>query len=996
MNPITEIQQSIRKELTHEKDDFKTFSALVSPVLNFLSRDIQKGKFSRDQLARLYEITSTRSNIDELEKELEELSKKALGLNQNSSEIELLEAEKSFKALKGKITDSKIKVLSELFRLGHSNEDMASRIVHYQRIGSTNQSQIAQIEAHIKNIYEMKQKILETMTARNSLMKNMSAVLERINKIKNYLLDKHEIQLSKELMTESTELEKLKKAVGGTKTVAELEKLQAHYYDRLQKYEIGIMNVIFEKRNDPLIHGMLESLSQDISWLQDQIDSARPNQSSSPNSRLVTGLLAEFSMGKVGVDTHKQWQNKLWARLLIPKDVKEQLGIGFRNTIDSLTKEKKELQSKLADPNCSNKAELEKQLIDTRRALYHTMLTRLIDVIGDKEWERSQLIENKEHSNSEALRGLESDIDILNKKFASLIKKYQELPVESRSLLEAWVAEKKQETLRLISLGYYTGKTNTYEEFLSKKHYADMGYSMERYITRWLKGIQIPPNQSVMDYLQVEFMSFFSWAKKHPIRAARMASDMALTVNIIGGSDTSFLGNFRKQMETQAYAYAFLAPFGGPDWEQVEEKEELKYRALADLARYAPVLVGAGVGAANQITSGNPLSILQGIFSGAAEALMSQTTANLVPTNSAEIVGVVAKLIQGDGFKEVLETQRNVELTRIGGIVQSLALNPTDFIEIIQKRFRLWRETIAESKGLEKFTRIAVQVAIPAASFIAAVGVVAAVIAGGPITWALALTVAVAAIGFGVSVIWRSNTVLNTLFPNTTTKVLNREKIRAKEIAKAELLTRHEKKVAAARDNYTRDLQAARIIPYIKPPQITLDPTQQTESKEIVENMTKQLIAQLEKNLSPNKDPIDLMKRVVDVEQLLNQANELIQEKTSLKMRLSDQENLAGFIAYQVTQEIIESWLKPKIQEKMVEDALLKAHSMTTSELEELKTPKNEKKFRANVAGKINEYLAEKMENKYDPDESRQASDEFTKVWEANFVKLSRETSPAA
>src|SRR5581483_2761875 len=124
----------------------------------------------------------------------------------------------------------------------------------------------------------------------------------------------------------------------------------------------------------------------------------------------------------------------------------------------------------------------------------------------EKEWRMRQQDVSEEEKGI-----LMHDLAKLNQRFAKTLAKYPKPP--EQSLAEALSKETQQLLFGIATFGFYNGRLNTHEELLSKKHYADMGYSMTNYITEWQKTVKIPAGKTAKEFLISEILSFAKWAE---------------------------------------------------------------------------------------------------------------------------------------------------------------------------------------------------------------------------------------------------------------------------------------------------------------------------------------------------------------------------------------------------------------------------------------------------------------------------------------------------
>jgi len=675
------------------------------------------------------------------------------------------------------------------------------------------------------------------------------------------------------------------------------------------------------------------------------------------------------------------------------------LGTGFRNTVNALKDQKHAIkqQMKSVAEGTPEYEKLTQDLTTVNQALYHCILTRSMDIIAEKEWQVRQTGLDPMQKDA-----LEYDIVKLNEKFAKTLEKYieyKDTSTRSFSLKEAVLQQAKNAGHNIASnvlgnvlvFGFYTGKTDSPEEILAKKRYADMGYSMMNYMPQWLDSIHLQNDQTILTFVTAQVNEFLKWAEKHPEKASMMASDMSLTIMLLSNGNQAMVDHFRTQMEARAYAMAFVAPLGGPMWEEVEIEEELKYRALADFSRYTCAAAGAGVHVMNELWNGtlNPVQLIKAAMVGAGRAAFLQKAGDLIPSYAVQAAAAVSSVIKGEGYRNVMETQRSIELTRLAGITRFAIMNPERLLDSIKLNITMWWETINQAPTLEKATRILIQVVVPAAGVVAGLGLITLAIVGGPISLGIALGIAITCFLFSGSVIWNTNSLLNTIFPTTYNKVFADMTDNAKEKAKVQLLTDHRAQITAIRNNYIKDLQAARQLPYIRAPKkVTLTPVQ----NKAVESIVAKMKAQVLKNMSPIIiDPVKELNENFVLDDALKDAMNQINANPDFNMRLFDRANVAGYICAQVSSQLINEWLSPRLDDRLVGRAV----NTPDAEIAKLPTYKNEEERVQGMKAEAGVYVKQQLQatKKMTPADAKKAIEELGNLWEENRAELA---APAA
>lgn len=982
MNPLLNVRENIssnRKELEHEQAEFRQFNQEIDPILKKLQStpENKQGFVARyfytapSSVKIINAAVAQRKEMETLEVKLTLLAEEIDKFKPDSGPLAFLELNREFQSLHRRIVECRINIVANVIKCDTSAAAQLGALEEQYK------GELTAIKSKLDALEDLYFKVNDDYSGQYQLTSEVeqapNLVQARVQELHEHLLANYNdengkpLNLRQALSGAAEDIAKARQKIRGAKTFQELEQCNIDLLNRYQAYDKAVVAFIHTQRGDPFVQAMLEEIDVQVTARGKEIKELKANSS-------------------IARPVSKNWEAKQWGLLLTPTDKKETmsafLGQGFRSTVNGLKEIKHRLKNELkaATPGSPEYQRVEKELQETNRALYHTILTRSLDVISEKEWEIRQ--PGIDPMKKEALG---YDLIKLNMKFDRLIDKYNALKQNELSLMEGVKEETKSALKHLATLGFYNGKLSSAAELLAKKQYADMGYSMMNYLPQWLSSNSVPAGAANrVAFLNRQLSDFHKWAEKHPSKAALMASDISLTIMLLTGSE-DMVKEFNTQMESRAYVNAFVAPFGGPAWEEVEMEDELKYRALADLARYTPALAGAGYGFAKEIMSMklSPWSLVTETVKGAVRGAFVQSTADLVPKEAEQIAKTIGDVVAGKSFRDILETQRNIELVRLGGIAKAAIINPTGLFNSIKRNFEAWKLTLKLSPPLEKFTRIFVQIVVPTVAVLGGIGLVAFAIAGGPATMGLALGLAAAAFLFGGSVTWRSNSILNTIFPLTQMAANKQLDNEVKATAKAELFSKHKEKIKEIRENYIRDLQSARQLPFIRAPkklQVTTE--ERLMADRIVKNMQDEILGKLKKN---STDPAGDLNANFKTSEVIAEAMKAINQDPVLqKMRQFDKNNLAGDIAFRVAKGLVDGWLTRQLDERLVERAVTE----TTTE----EPAKDEAAFRKAIMKKtdvlITTGLLQNDKLKLNPARAQAATRHFDGMWNDNRTMI--------
>lgn len=476
-------------------------------------------------------------------------------------------------------------------------------------------------------------------------------------------------------------------------------------------------------------------------------------------------------------------------------------GSNFKTTVDALKNARDELIGRIQAQGGVDE-ELQNALNDTNRVFYHTILVRLVDVISEKQ---AQVKQETLKNNVEAVKLLQIELNTLNNKYKSCFKAYSDLYVENQSGINSVLNNLKS----IVTLGLMNDRMYSPKEIKNTKLLADQGYGIMSILLEWIQAVRTS-NTDITTTLRIEITDFLEWAKTNPREAVDMAGDMALTCSIIG--DKSFLDQFNDQMRLKAYSLAFTEEWKPFDEETPEPTPQtLKYKALSQLLRYAPVLTST-VKTLATAKSYNPLSLAGNLVAGAIGGLLIQQTSHAVNGEQATIALQVSNIIKGEPLQKIIEEQRNVELARVAGITTCLVLNPKGFFKKAVRETRLWFRTLKAARGWELVGRIALQVILPTLGILSVVGVGAAVVFfGTPITLITAPTTSFVLIGCTITLARKIDGVFNTMF-DTRSKI-EAEFKQEKNPKIAEKIRNDQEPIRAERKKYVQQLQKFKVLP---------------------------------------------------------------------------------------------------------------------------------------------------------------------------------------
>lgn len=331
--------------------------------------------------------------------------------------------------------------------------------------------------------------------------------------------------------------------------------------------------------------------------------------------------------------------------------------------------------------------------------LNHKILHKIIDLIGERQY----ALKNKE---SNLLPDEIFSITELNDYFSEYFLKYSET---SREI--TWKGFIRNSKLLFL----HSIKLLDPVEIQQKKKLADKGYSMFEQLEKWITNVVEDEKISYEELFLNFAKEFLEWADTHPKTASGLISDFALTCSVLLEKDVSerlFIA-----LDAMIVSRLFFDALGlSPEFEEVEDDDLLKFRALADFTSYCP----KGAAAYNilkKTARGEFKSLFEWVTHALKEGLgtaITQEIKNLVPKGKEQFVSFLVDVVRGKEVREILAHQRNLTLIRIAGAVRkAVKVTPPFFLFL-----EIWWKTIFEAKGQERNERMITQILLPASGLL--------------------------------------------------------------------------------------------------------------------------------------------------------------------------------------------------------------------------------------------------------------------------------------
>lgn len=643
----------------------------------------------------------------------------------------------------------------------------------------------------------------------------------------------------------------------------------------------------------------------------DQLQQIQDHHAHNQSSSFLTNLANIFESEHVNYHT-PNWSVSPWGLLLIggveKRTMQDDLGIGFKNTVNTLYSTRRQIQKKLVEVQDQTEVQaLTQELNHLNRVLYHTLLTRIIDQVGC----RQRLL--KKHGDTLTPQEkvvLEFEIKLLDNKFDSVFKKFKETPLASKSLLSAALNYTFDIFKTVVTFGYVNETISSPQELKREKQYADLGYNMAEDLRAWIASLTVKDNESIASVLKREVDGFMKWAETDPKTAMAMARDMAQTAAIVGSD--SYKDQFISTMRVKAYGAAFQEgwnPF--PTEDSAPTEEALKYYSLSQLFRCAPVLTAVLKSLATSDYS-NPIGVVLKTGLEAVKSHAVQKTSDFIPEEHAAIALHALNILNGKGYQEILEEQRNIELFRLGGTAAQFLNSPTEFLKRVKYEAKIWFKTVQQSHGTEKAARLATQILLPLGAALLSAAAITAVILGGPVSWITALTFSFTTISLSVATVRKTEGLFAKAYA-TRKNVVDQLKEEAKTFAAKSLMAN----IVAERKSFIKKLKKDKVLPVIKRPALGPIGEQVQVYEQVKDQALVEFKRRLETQLATVAEPTATDCVQIFKSQVLDQlGGYLIAEiaKSDHKGLLNDK-TVRTDLANDVVKSLMKDWLNGKIDE---------------------------------------------------------------------------------
>ena len=351
-----------------------------------------------------------------------------------------------------------------------------------------------------------------------------------------------------------------------------------------------------------------------------------------------------------------------------------------------------------------------------------------LSAIKERAQNKIKTLEMTVEIKKEENKHTEEKIKLLQNSYSKMIAHYeaQYFAQPAVTLKEAMIESTKKVLLKVLSLNFINNDLMHPREIRAKKHYANLGYCMQEEVMNFLEKLSVKTvdGEVWQSVIQKEIQLFLTWAEEHPYSAANMAADMIQVFTTVQSTimGTSALAasvtQFYSVLKTKIFIHILLNAAGYNEFEPLDKKT-LHFRALADLAKSAPILSAALRGGAAAISANGPKEmIIEGIKGAMGQAAINsliQSYMNQISLAHAEsslrVFRLAFNILRGDPYVDSVIEQRNLEFSRFVVEAKEAFIRPGGFVKKVGQVVSHWWKSVKHSDSNEFWIRIGAQLA---------------------------------------------------------------------------------------------------------------------------------------------------------------------------------------------------------------------------------------------------------------------------------------------
>ncbi len=424
---------------------------------------------------------------------------------------------------------------------------------------------------------------------------------------------------------------------------------------------------------------------------------------------------------------------------------------------------------------CVNQNQTRLSALKEREALLNENIernkTKLQQSSPEKASHIQQVIEYEQEEVlgiEQAIADIQKDIKVLDQTFEKQLNKYESIPRPKKTFQKVLWESAQNTILTAATLGLAGGEKATPVSFRVRKQFADLGYNMVdelKNVDNWKKG------DSLQEIIANNVKDFLLWADEHPDAAASLATDIALTVSMYGDKEGNTLKLLETGMRARMNVRAALGELGHETRIPKVTRPDLRYQALADLAKYGPLAVTAKnvlVDSVNGLVAagltGMVVNGIKALAGGGQNAVVQKVVKEMAMDQLSTAVGIL-QAARGASLPEILASTQTTALIALAGNVRNAVTHPVTVAQAIKHRFQMVAETFSESTPNERAAQVAILSILPSAG-------VSALVIPTAVSLAFPLVIALGIAGFGLTAftLLAPNMVIRTLFPGATAR----------------------------------------------------------------------------------------------------------------------------------------------------------------------------------------------------------------------------------
>jgi len=315
---------------------------------------------------------------------------------------------------------------------------------------------------------------------------------------------------------------------------------------------------------------------------------------------------------------------------------------------------------------------------------------------------------------------ISSTLKALEKGFEKHIKIYKSLERPEETFMDQLKGFTNSYIEKMLTLGISDTEYKMPREFEADMEFARFGYTWKEGLKGFTEG-----DGNVADTLLTHVKDFLKFVDDYPEIAESMLVDITVTISRF--NDDTALETLKQGIKKRAQLRGLLGMIGRnvhvrPKLTPEAYKRAKKFKALAELARYAPMAQAASKAAQegwNGLLTGGLLSaVIKGVFTFATEKAQSELYAQTIKAIRVEDLSLYTAIfgaVLGDRIEDIVAEQRNLALLQLAGTVRYAMKDANLVFHGVKRIFWDQLDAIEHAALPEKIVRIGALVAAPPA-----------------------------------------------------------------------------------------------------------------------------------------------------------------------------------------------------------------------------------------------------------------------------------------